>query len=135
MTTLAPPPFAAGGNWLLTSAAAKVDLTRRLRSALNAAGLRLHAADLSPFSAAFPFADAHHLLPSLDDSRFLPVLLDLCAREHIRVLLPTRDAELLYFSRHRDTLLAAGFRYAPIDLAGLQSGAFTLSVLAGRSGA
>lgn len=30
---------------------------------------------------------------------------------------------------------AAGFRYATIDLAGLQSGAFTLSVLAGRSGA
>ena len=106
--TLAPPPFAAGGHWLLTSAAAKADLARRLRDALHAAGLRLHAADASPLSAAFHFADAHHLLPPLDDPRFLPVLLDLCAREHIRVLLPTRDAELLYFTRHRDTLLSAG---------------------------
>ncbi len=103
-----PPPFAAGGHWLLTSAAAKVDLTCRMRAALNAAGLRLVAADHSPHAAALRFGDDHVLLPALDSPDFLPRLLELCSRRNIRVILPTRDADLRYFAAHRDALCAAG---------------------------
>ena len=108
MTDSVPPAFAAGGNWLLTSAAAKVDLTRRLRAALNAVGLRLFAADVSPLSAAFHFSDDQLLLPSIADPGFLSHLVAVCAERNIRVVLPTRDADLSFFAKHRDALCAAG---------------------------
>ncbi len=107
MDNSAPPAFAAGGNWLLTSAAAKVDLTQRFRSALNAAGLRLHAADVSPLSAAFRFSDGHVLLPPIEDPRFMPDLMAVCAERNIRVILPTRDGDLRFFAEHREALVAA----------------------------
>lgn len=102
-----PPPFAAGGNWLLAGAAAKVDLVVRLRAALEAAGLRLFAADSSPLSAALHFAHGSVVLPPTAHPDFLPRLLGFCARNDVRVLLPTRDADLLHFAARRDELLAA----------------------------
>ena len=96
MTSTAPPPVAAGGNWLMTSAAAKADLARRMRDALRPLRLRLLAADVSPLSAAFHYADASALLPPLGHPDHLPRLIDLCSRENVRVLLPTRDADLLF---------------------------------------
>lgn len=108
MTTPTVPAFAAGSHWLLTSAAAKADLARRLRDALQAAGLRLFATDISPLSAAFSFADNHFLLPSLDHPRFLGALLAACEPHGIRVLLPTRDADLRYFAMNRPALETAG---------------------------
>lgn len=96
------------GNWLMTSAGAKVDLAVRMRRALHAAGGRLYAADRSPLSAAFAFADGHILLPDLADVRFVPTLLDACRQRGITVVLPTRDADLLFLARHRAVFEAAG---------------------------
>ena len=107
MPNVAPPSFAAGGNWLVTSASAKVDLVRRMREALNSAGLRLFATDHSPLSAAFHFSDGHFLLPSLEDADFLNQLMGNCRARNIRVILPTRDADLRFFASHRDTLAKA----------------------------
>ncbi len=98
------------GHWLLTSAGAKVDLIQRMRRALNSAGCCLYAADSSPLSAAFSFADGHLLLPGLEDECFVPRLIDACIKRQIKVVLPTRDADLLFFARHRAVFEAAGIR-------------------------
>ena len=103
-----PPSFAAGGNWLLTSASAKVDLARRMRAALNAVGLKLYASDSSPFSAALHFSDEPLVLPSNESNGFLALLLETCAEKNVRVILPSRDADLRFFAAHRDLLLSAG---------------------------
>ena len=100
----------AAGHWLLTSAGAKVDLTRRMRCALNATGCRLYVADSSLLSAAFAFADGHFLLPALEDECFIPELIAACIQRQINVLLPSRDAELLFFARHRAVFEASGIR-------------------------
>ncbi len=102
------PPFVAGGQWLLTSASAKVDLTSRMRRALNAVGLRLYAADASPFSAAFGFADDSFLLPPLDEPGFMQAFIAACQERDVRVVLPSRDADVLYFARHERELLSSG---------------------------
>jgi carbamoyl-phosphate synthase large subunit len=107
MINLAPPPYAAGGHWLLPGASAKVDLVRRLRKPLNDANLKLVAADSDPLCAAFHFADEAILLPPTRDPTFLPVLLDHCARLRIRVVLPTRDDDLRFFAAHRAPCHAA----------------------------
>ena len=107
MPNTAPPSFASGGNWLVTSASAKVDLVRRMREALNSNGLRLFATDHSPLSAAFHFSDGHFLLPSVEDAGFLDQLIDNCHTRNIRVILPTRDADLRFFASHRERLAKA----------------------------
>ena len=99
-----PPSFAADGNWLITSASAKVDLVRRMREALNSKGLRLFATDRSNLSAAFHFSDGHFLLPPIEASDFLDQLIATCHAHHIRVILPTRDADLRFFAAHREPL-------------------------------
>ncbi len=104
MPNSSPPSFAAGGNWLITSASAKVDLVRRMRQALNAKELRLFSTDQSSLSAAFHFSDGHFLLPPIESSDFLDQLIATCHAHHIRVLLPTRDADLRFFSAHRAPL-------------------------------
>lgn len=107
MPNSTPPAFAIGGNWLVTSAAAKVDLVRRMREALNSVGLRLFATDHSPLSAAFHFSDGHFLLPSIEEGGFLNQLIENCHARDIRVILPTRDADLRFFASNRDTLAKA----------------------------
>ena len=103
-----PPSFTAGGNWLITSASAKVDLARRMREALNSCGLRLFTTDRSDLSAAFHFSDGHFLLPSLGADDFLNQLMETCLARNIRVILPTRDADLRFFASHREPLEKAG---------------------------
>ena len=107
MPDTAPPSFAIGGNWLVTSASAKVDLVRRMREALHSCGLRLFVTDHSPLSAAFHFSDGHFLLPSVDDNGFLDLLIESCRARNIRVILPTRDADLRFFASHRERLAKA----------------------------
>lgn len=53
--------------------------------------------------------------------------------EVARIELPEGDLDAALLRRHEvnAAVRAAGFRYAALDLAGMQSGAFTLSVLAG----
>ena len=104
MPNTLPPTFAADGNWLITSASAKVDLVRRMREALNSNGLRLFVTDRSNLSAAFHFSDGHFLLPPIEDSDFLNQLIAACHAHHIRVILPTRDADLRFFAAHRESM-------------------------------
>ncbi len=112
-----PPASAAGGHWLITSAAAKVDLTRRMRAALNAASLKLFATDCSPLAAAFHFADGHFLSLPANDPEYTAHLIAACRERDIRVILPTRDGELAFFATHQATLSAAGIwvLVSPLD--------------------
>lgn len=98
------------GNWLVTSAGAKVDLVRRMKAALNPVGLKLYAADCSALSAAFHFADGHVQLPLLSDDTFIPDLITFCREHSIGMVLPTRDADLLFFAQYRNVLEAEGIR-------------------------
>lgn len=102
------PSFVSEGNWLLTSAAAKVDLTLRMRTAVNHAGLSLYAADCSPWAVAFEFADGSVLLPPIEDPGFLKIFIAECQQRNIRIVLPTRDADALFFSQHASKLQSAG---------------------------
>ena len=97
------------GHVLVTSLAGKTPLLR----AVQAAAHRLHyathviGADLNPQAPARPLADGFWELPMLTDS-FLPTLLAGCRARGITRIIPTRDGELLFWSRHRATLAAAG---------------------------
>jgi carbamoyl-phosphate synthase large subunit len=96
-------------NILITSASRKVSLVREFQNAIRQeGGGKIIAADTSPFSAALYRADDHFLIPSSDNSRFIPTLLKLCEQEEIKMIIPTRDEELLPFARHRKEFKAVG---------------------------
>jgi len=103
-----PPTFAAQGHWLLTSASAKVDLTQRLRKALNARGLQLYCCDCNADSAAFHFSDGSFTVPLDGKDNYLDHLVRSCKEHNIRVILPTRDEDLGYLAAYRAELHAAG---------------------------
>jgi len=86
-------------NILITSASRKVGLVRALQSALaRHGGGRVIAVDTSPFSAALYVADRYHLVHPSTEPTFLPQLAQLCKREQVDVVIPTRDEELPIFA-------------------------------------
>jgi len=94
-------------NILITSASRKVSLVKSFQQALKDEGLGgfVVVADSSPDSASMKFADISTLVPSLpnngDESDFYGGILDICNRMGIGLIVPTRDGELEFFSKHK----------------------------------
>ena len=103
------PTGAFRGHVLITSLAGKAPLLR----AVQAAARRLHyatrviGADLNPLALARPLADDFWPIPALRDEA-LPELLAGLKSRNIAYLIPTRDGELAFWSRHRAALAEAG---------------------------
>ncbi|MEE9173729.1 MAG: hypothetical protein V3U30_01990 [Thermoplasmata archaeon] len=98
-------------NVLITSASRKVSLIRAFQQAVaDTGGGQVIAVDVSPLAAALYRADAHFLVPRSDDEAFLPSLMDLCQREEVSLVIPTRDEELPEFAKHRESLEEVGIR-------------------------
>ncbi len=98
-------------NVLITSASRKVSLVRAFQKAVEeTGGGRVIAVDASPLAAALYLADAHLLVPRLEEEAFLPDLVDLCQREEVGLLIPTRDEELPFFAKHQEDFSEVGTR-------------------------
>lgn len=110
---------------LFTSAGRRVELTRCFRAAAGKLGLPLevHACDLDPeLSAACRDADARFAVPRCTDPAYVDVLLEYCAANAIRLLVPTIDPEL-------DALASAAPRFAAIGTTVHVSSPETISVV------
>ncbi len=103
------PAAKAPGHILVSSAAAKVPLVQAVRTAAQ----RLHpdikvvAGDLNPSCLARHFADAFWLMPPTSDEHLADII-SYCQEHGIGHVIPTRDGELAFWSRHRATLADAG---------------------------
>ncbi|MBI5543558.1 MAG: ATP-grasp domain-containing protein [Deltaproteobacteria bacterium] len=96
-------------NVLVTSASRKVSLVQAFQRALAAeGGGRVVAADCEAGAAALFFADGARVVPRSAEPDFWPQLLAICREEQIRLLIPTRDEELLLFAEHERELADAG---------------------------
>jgi len=95
---------------LLSSAGRRGALVRALRDGGARAGadVRVVATDASALSAAGHLADAFHLVPGLQDPRYLDALCEVVRKEHVDVVVPTIDTELPVLARHRGEVAAAG---------------------------
>jgi carbamoyl-phosphate synthase large subunit len=95
-------------NVLILSAAAKVLLVRAFGEACHPRGGRVLAADLGPDNAALFEADDALILPASDAPEFPEALAKVCLERRIRLVVPTRDAELAVLAAARDQIAAAG---------------------------
>lgn len=77
---------------------------------------RVVAGDADPdWSAAARIADASYRVPPIADADYEERLLDLVRREHIRLIVPTIDTELLCLAELRDALLNVGCHVSVSD--------------------
>lgn len=88
-------------NILITSASRKVGLIRTFKNALrDEGGGKIVAVDASPLSPSFYFSDFSYTVPRDSSIAFLPSLLRICKKHNIKLIIPTRDEELLFFSKN-----------------------------------
>ena len=85
-------------NILITSASSKVLLVKEFILAAKKHGIKVYTSDLTSCAAGF-FGDGHFILPRLkEEARFEDEILDLCMKNNIGLIVPTRDEDLIYFS-------------------------------------
>lgn len=101
---------------LVTSVGAKRALVRSLRHAAQrlAVPLTVVASDINPGAPAAGEADRFATMPPVDDGAFDAVLA-FCQSHRIRVVVPTRDAELAFWSQHRPLFRAHGIAVVVSD--------------------
>lgn len=98
-------------NVLITSASRKVSLVRAFQSALaRRGGGNVIAVDTNPCAPALYVADRHFLVSASTELTFIEELIQLCQREGVGLVVPTRDEELPLFAETRGRLEECGLR-------------------------
>lgn len=99
-------------NVLITSASRKVSLVRAFQSALarRHGGGNVIAVDTNPYAPALYVADRHFLMSASAEPGFIEELEQLCRRERVGLIVPTRDEELPLFAGMRGRLEQCGLR-------------------------
>lgn len=93
-------------NILMTSVSSKVLLVNEFKRALvdeNVEG-EIIGIDVNPLSAALYFCDEYKICPRLDDLDFLNYIERICSEKNIKLIIPTRDEDVIYFSKNKHYL-------------------------------
>ncbi|SFM89016.1 ATP-grasp domain-containing protein [Methanolobus profundi] len=88
---------------LITSVSTKVLLVKEFKKALaeEKDKGRVIGIDIDPLSAALYFCDEYAICPRLDSPDYLNFLEKLCIEKKVRLIVPTRDEDVLYLSKHK----------------------------------
>lgn len=87
-------------NILFCSAGRRVELLKDFRKSIDN-GDRIIAADLSNLAPALYVADAHYLVPRIDDPAYLDTILDICRKEKINAVTTLIDPEIELLAKNR----------------------------------
>ena len=114
-------PHAATGNVLVSSAARKIPLIRSVIDATRrlAPNIAVLAGDADAGAAARHVADGFVLMPRTDDLA-LPSIISECERQGVRFVIPTRDGELTFWSRHAQHLADRGIEVVVSELPAIE---------------
>jgi len=91
-------------NVLITSVSRKVWLVDTFKNALNQMGIEgnVISVDMDTLSAGLYVSDAYYITPPSSDQSFIPKILQICKKENVRLLIPTRNGELLLFAKNKE---------------------------------
>lgn len=97
-------------NILFTSVGRRVELLQEFKSSANRLGVKLniYGSDITNTAPALAFCDKVNFLPKISDEHYIPTLLELCSNEHIDLLIPTIDTDLLLLSENKKHFEANG---------------------------
>ncbi len=88
---------------LITSVSTKVLLVKEFKKALaeEKDEGKVIGIDIDPLSAALYFCDEYAICPRLDSPDYLNFIEKLCIEKKVRLIVPTRDEDVLYLSKHK----------------------------------
>ncbi len=91
-------------NILITSVSRKVWLVKALKDAISLEKIdgKVMSVDINALSAGFYATDKHQIVPPSSDPKFIHALLKICEKENVRLLIPTRDDELVLFAENKE---------------------------------
>ncbi len=95
-------------NVLMLSVSRKTLLTQWVLKAAGKYNLGVIGSDLNPDAPALSLLDKTISLPNLKDPSYINALLSQIKANQIKLIIPTRDDELLFFPEHIETLQASG---------------------------
>ena len=109
-------------NVLITSASRKVPLVKAFQRALTQEGSgKVIAIDANPRSAALYVADESYIIPRGTGKDFIKTVQNICRKHDVRLVVPTRDEELLIFAAERNSFLDLGITVMVPDLSVVQT--------------
>lgn len=87
---------------LFTGVGRRVELTQAFRQAANRLNviLKLYGADMAGTAPALAFCDYTRKVCGMRDADYIPQLLRICEEDHIDLLIPTIDTDLLMLSQN-----------------------------------
>lgn len=94
-------------NYLMLSVGRRSELLKDFKLSMEA-GSKLVATDLSQFAPALYMADKQYLVPRIDDSTYLDVILDICKKENINAVTTFIDPEIEILAKNRCRFEALG---------------------------
>lgn len=99
-------------NVLFTSVANKISLVESFKEASAVFGIsgKIIGVDIDPYSAGLYCVDHGYLVPKLTDKTFLIKIKNILRKEKISLIIPTRDEDLLYFSKNKNKFEKIGVR-------------------------
>lgn len=106
-------------NILITSASRKVSLVRNFKKALCGNG-SVFAADINLESPALYFADDFLIVPRSNNPNFIAFIMDFCKKEDIKLIIPTRDEELILFSKNKKQFDKIGVKIMVCDVEAIE---------------
>ncbi|WP_342305958.1 ATP-grasp domain-containing protein [Methanolobus sp. ZRKC5] len=88
---------------LITSVSTKVLLVKEFKKALaeEEDEGKVIGIDIDPLSAALYFCDEYAICPRLDSPDYLNYIEKLCIEKKVRLIVATRDEDVLYLSKHK----------------------------------
>jgi len=97
-------------NILFTSSGRRVELLELFRRALEKLGIdgQIVAADVKKTAPTLFFVDHREQVPTVDDPDYVPMLMDICRRQGIRLLVPLIDSELEVLSANLEAFASLG---------------------------
>jgi carbamoyl-phosphate synthase large subunit len=96
---------------LVSSASGKIPLLRALQESriCRDLGFEICAGDSNPKSLSFNFCEIYWVMPKTED-KYLSDIIDGCKERNIRVIVPTRDGELQFYSRNKKVFVDQGIQ-------------------------
>lgn len=99
-------------NILITSISKKVWLIKAFQEALISEAVegKVVVCDIDPLSAGRFCGDAFYVVPKSSENSFIDSVIDICKKESIKLIIPTRDEELLVFSENKARIEGNGLK-------------------------